>query len=385
MHRQTSILHVITRLDAGGAATNTVTCVDRLRLRGFDTALAYGRTHGASQVLMDRVKGLQVPVHYLPSMVRSVSPFRDAVALFGLLRILREAQYDLVHTHCSKAGAIGRLAARLRRIPSVHTPHGHIFHGYFGALPTSLFVSLERRLARHTARLVSLTDLETVESLDRGIGEPDRYVTVPSGVPLEQFRGIPDEAGSRFRQSHGVPSEATLILAAGRLARIKGFDVLLHAVAYMRQSTPGARLVICGDGPERQSLERLAGELGITDAVVFAGHLEDVRPALKSADIFVMPSRNEGMGRALIEAMAAGVACIGTRTGGIPEVIQDGKNGVLVPCEDAASLSDALLELARNPAARTRLGREAARSVYPAFDESTMVERLAEVYRGILT
>ena len=385
MERTPRVLHIITRLDAGGAATNTVTSVDGLRSHGFGVALAYGRTQSPSPALMDRVQDLDVPLYHVPGMGRSVSTVRDCVALLRLLRILRQDRFDLVHTHCSKAGAIGRLAARLRRVPAVHTPHGHIFHGYFGALPTVLFVSIERRLARHTARIVSLTDRETEESLEQMIGTRDQYVTVPSGVPLARFREPPQEAGARFREEHGVPPEAVLVLAAGRLVPIKGFDILLRSMPAVLEAAPQSHLVLCGDGPERQSLAVLANSLGVAQSTSFTGHLEDMRPAFAAADVFAMPSRNEGMGRALVEAMAAGTACIGTRTGGIPEVLRDGVNGILVPCEEADALSEAILRLARSPERRDTLGREAADSVYPAFDESTMVERLSEVYRGVLS
>ena len=380
-----TILHIITRMDAGGAATNTITSVDRLREHGFGTALAYGVTADTTAAPVARMQALGIEKYFLPRMVRDVAPLRDLSTLRELVRTIRENRYDLVHTHCSKAGAVGRLAAMICRVPAVHTPHGHIFYGYFGHVPTSFFVIVERWLARHTRKLISLTDAETRESLERGIGRREQYVTIPSGVALATFRDIDPAAGSSFRQSLGIPADAVVAASIGRLVRIKGFDVLLESFEQAGEQYPDLHLVIAGDGEERDRLADDAARRGLSERVHFAGHLDDVRPVLSAADLFVLASRNEGMGRAIIEAMAASVPVLATRPGGLPTLIEHARTGLLVEPEDAGRLGDALVQLVESVDLRHALGSAGADSVDPAYDEQTMIDGLAAIYCEVLS
>ena len=378
------VLHIITRLDAGGAAANTLASVDLLRQHGFDTALAYGVTSDPDDRVAPHLERMGVRSFFMPHLVREVSPWQDLRTLRQTIRLIRQERCDLVHTHCSKAGVTGRLAARRCGVPAIHTPHGHIFYGYFGRWPTAAFVAIERRLARRTARIVSLTNRETGESLERGIGWRDQYVTVPSGVPLARFRGIPAEAGRQFRGELEIPDDAFLFVSVGRLVPVKGFDILLRAFASATLGDRPAHLAIVGGGEEHARLEALARELKLHGRVRFAGHRPDVTPALSAASAFVMASRNEGMGRAFIEAMASGLPVIGTRVGGVPEFLKDRETGLLVEKEDPVSLAQALRTLAGDAALRTALGARAAAAVFPEYDERTMIERLAALYRDVL-
>ncbi len=378
------MLHIITRLDSGGAATNTLVSVEGLRAHGFDTSLLYGKTHAPDGHIRERLEAGGVPALYLPEMVRDVAPLQDARAFRVIRRQLAAEDYDLVHTHSSKAGALGRLAARGRRLPIVHTPHGHIFYGYFGRLPTSLFVAAERYLARHTNRLVSLTDDETREALAHGIGRPEQYVTIASGVPLQRFaEPLPGE-GEAFRHAHGIPLDATLVVSTGRLVPIKGFDLLIRAFAASPACRAAVYLAILGDGPERETLKELARQEGVEERVRFVGRMDDVRPALRASDVFVLASRNEGMGRSLVEALTGGCAVVATDAGGIPTFLAHESNGLLVPREDVGALAAALERLVTRPELRDELARNAPASVAVEFDQDTMVERLAELYHDVL-
>jgi glycosyltransferase involved in cell wall biosynthesis len=378
------ILHVITRLDRGGSTTNTLTSVRLQRNRQFETALAYGVTRPPPDSLVQTLRAEGIACHFLPSLVRDPAPWRDAAAFLALLRLLRRERYDLVHTHTSKAGVLGRLAAARVGLPAVHTAHGHVFYGYFGPILTRAFVLVERAMARRSARLVSLTDAETRESLERRIGRPEQYVTIPSGVPLARFRNLDPALGASFRARWAIPPDAVLIVSVGRLTAVKGFDLLLPAFAQTRFPESPGFLALVGDGEERSALERLAGALGVRSRVIFTGDLDDVRSALAAADFFVLASRNEGMGRAIVEAMAAGLPAVAPAVGGVPEVIRHGENGLVVPTGDPAALAAALGTLASDPARRRAMGRRAAEWVYPRFDEATMVDALAALYREVL-
>ena len=319
-----------------------------------------------------------VTTYRLRHLARNPSPIKDWLAYREMTALLDSDSFQLVHTHTSKAGVLGRLAAHSRGVPVIHTPHGHIFYGYFGPVLTKLFVLVERAIALKTSMIVSLTDIETRESLERGIGKAEQYTTIHSGVPLQPFTKRSDAIAADFRERHSIPPEALLFVSVGRLTAVKGFDVLLNAFA-KAQFNGQACLAIVGAGAERASLEKQAAALEVTDRTRFVGELEDVRPALWAADAFALTSRNEGMGRALVEAMAAGLAAVATDVGGIPSVLRDGETGLLVPKNDADACSRALVQL-EDKTLRTEMGIRAADSVYPEYDEGSMIRQLAKLY-----
>ncbi|MFO7869934.1 MAG: glycosyltransferase family 4 protein [Kiritimatiellia bacterium] len=379
-----NILHVITRLDRGGSATNTITCADALRKHGFTTAILYGRTRDPDNSIRERLENLRIRHVSLRNLLRNPSPLNDLVALLQMRSLMRQGTFDIVHTHSSKAGVLGRIAAHSAGIPAVHTPHGHVFYGYFGRVLTNVFVLAERRMARVTERIVSLTDAETRESLQHDIGTPEQYVTIPSGVRISSFRSPDSETGREFRKRHNIPVHAVLFVSIGRLVPVKGFDILLEAFKQAEFGGQEVLLAIVGDGPEQQKLKRLAASPAISGRVRFVEPMSDVRPALSAADIFALASRNEGMGRAFVEAMASGLPVIGAAVGGVPSLIEDGKNGLLVEAGNRRVMARAMEALALKPDLRLEMGKKAGDSVYPEYDEETMVTRLASLYREVL-
>lgn len=377
------VLHIITRLDHGGSASNTILSVDLLRKHGFTTALAYGVTQDPDNSIAGTLKEKNITGFIINSLVRAPSPLKDFMALHEITKLLKAGNYDLVHTHTSKAGVLGRLAAGKCRVPAIHTPHGHIFYGYFGRILTALFVFMERMLARKTERIISLTDQETKDCLNKHIGMPGQYITIPSGVELSRFRDIHPDKGKSFRDEFGIPHNAFLFISIGRLVHIKGFDILLDAFSKADFKDKPAFLAIIGDGDERKPLELMMNRLGLTQYVRLTGNLQDIRPALSAGNAFILASRNEGMGRALIEAMAAGLPVIGTAVGGIPVVIDDSQTGTIIPSESPVALAHAMEELVKNPELRARMGTNAANAVHPKYDQDTMIEQLAGLYRDI--
>lgn len=376
------VLHVITRLDQGGSADNTVVSCLRLAERGWDVQLVYGLTRDPTPRLAELQRHGSVACSELPALLRPVRPLADLRAYLGLRRILRRGDYDLLHTHSSKAGLLGRCAARGLRCKVVHTPHGHVFHDYFGRALTRLFISMERRAARWCDRIVTLTDRGHAEHLDQGIGRPEMFVTIPSGVPTDHFRhGLPEREASR--EALGLPDDAYVIGSVGHLAPIKGHIHLLEAVERLVPRLPAARVLLVGEGSQRALLEARAAAGPLRGRVVFTGLVADPRPALAAMDLFVMPSLNEGQGRAAVEAMAAGLPVVATAVGGLPEVLDQGAAGRIVPPRDPQALAHAILELATSPVKASSLAL-AARSRAEHFSEKTMIDRLDALYRELL-
>jgi glycosyltransferase involved in cell wall biosynthesis len=227
--------------------------------------------------------------------------------------------------------------------------------------------------------MIALTEAERDEHLARGVGRADRFAVVPSGIDLAQFR----EAGARVRRKPAgfdCPPDAIVIGSIGWLTPVKGHRVLLEAAASLRRQWPRLHVVIVGGGPLRDDLERMARRRGIAETVRFLGARTDVSDCLAGMDIYVQPSLNEGMGRALIEAMAAGRPVVASRVGGIPAVVEDRKTGLLVPPNDPEALARALDELLRKPDWAKELGAAARAAIGERFSETAMVRAIESVY-----
>jgi glycosyltransferase involved in cell wall biosynthesis len=375
------VVHVITRLTMGGSSENTVSTIEALERAGYASTLVLGPESEPPTVEAARRRGCRVVE--VDGLVREVSPARDVAAVRQLWRMFRRARPAIVHTHTSKAGFVGRLAAWLAGVPAViHQPHGHVFYGYWSRPRTAAFVALERIAAHWTDTIVTLTPREIDEHLERGIGRRAQYAVVPSGVPTEALRSaaIP-QAQARARL--GLPPDAYVVAGVGRLVPIKGFDLLIAALGDMVARVPGARVLLIGDGAQRGVLEAQARALGVADRLHVAGTVTDLFGLLAAADVLAAPSRNEGMGRVLVEAMALGLPVVGTRVGGIPDVIVDGECGVLVPPEDPAALAAALVELGLDPARRAKLGA-GARPRAEAFSTTVAAAAMRAIYDALV-
>src|SRR5207302_1237241 len=381
------VVHIITRLDHGGSARETIQTVlghDRGR---FCVSLAFGRpdTMTADDAVLLKADLQQlgqagVAVFQVPPLVREINPVLDAWATFALWRMLCRVRPEVVHTHTSKAGSVGRLAAWLAGIPVViHTPHGHLFYGYYGRFLSSLVCFGERFLARLTDRIVTLTDRGAEEHVRYKIAGQQKFVTIHGGNSLAPFRSMRVNATFKRREL-GLPPEGPIIGTVGRLVPIKGHTWLIRAVPRVLAEFPQACVVLIGDGPLRGELKELTAELGISPHVVFLGTRHDIPECLTALDLFVLPSLNEGMGRALVEAMAVGCPVVATCVGGIPDVVTDGATGLLVPPRDDRALADAILTLLRDRRLLAAYGEAAQRRVDERFDIETMVRSIERLY-----
>lgn len=383
------IVHIITRLDRGGSAENTMLTVLGLDRTRFEPVVVTGPAgscdaQGGRAATAENIRRLEkesIRCHVVPCLVRPLSPRRDLMAWWQLFRILKRERPDLVHTHTSKAGVLGRLAAWLAGVPAiVHTPHGHVFYGHFGPARSRLFLGIEQVLARITGWLIGLTEAERQDHLVRGVGRAERFAVIPSGIDLDRFRQARVN-GKRIPGWFGCPADAVIVGSIGWLTDIKGHRFLVDAVAQLKAEYPALHVVIVGSGDQREALMRQADRAGVRESVHLIGHREDIEACLAGFDCFALPSLNEGMGRALIEAMAAGLPVMASRVGGIPSVIQDGENGLLVPPGDSRALADALRRLMDDPPWRHDLGDRAARTIGPDYDRAGMVRALEAVYR----
>ncbi len=328
-----------------------------------------------------RLEKESIRYHVLPSLIRPINPGQDCIALWRLVRLLKSERPEIVHTHTSKAGVLGRLAAWIAGVPTIiHTPHGHVFYGHFGPVRSRLFLYIERGLARMTSRLIALTAAERQDHLMRRVGRGDRFAVIPSGIDVERFKNA-RRAGKVVPDWFGCPPDSLIVGSIGWLTDIKGHRFLVEAVAQLKHEWPALHLVIVGTGEQRDALIAQAERAGIGEALHLVGSREDVEHCLAGFDYFSLPSLNEGMGRSLIEAMTAGLPVIASRVGGIPSLIDDGVNGLLVPAGNSPALAGALRRMLRDPQCAHEMGAKAADTIGGEYSIASMVRGIEALYQ----
>ena len=384
MTRPRRILHVITRLEQGGAPLALLETTSRMDRSAFDLTIAAGETEEGAQDLDLTRSGFDLPILRVPSMRRSIHPLRDAIALIQLIRIIAKGDYDLVHTHTSKAGLLGRIAASLCGTRAIiHSSHGTILQGYFSPQVTRLFAAMERFAATLSDRIICLTSQEIEQYLDVHIGSRGQYTCVCNGIDLDAFEQERGDRGT-IREEFGFSDEDVVCVTVGRLVPVKAQADLLEALATARQYVPSLKLLVVGDGELRDDLEAQRHQLGLTTSVKLAGWREDIPRLLDACDVFVLTSLNEGLGLVLVEAMAKKLPVIATAVGGVPEVVDDGVTGVLLPAGDVGSIAKAIQDLAADPELRASMGGAGHARAHELFSLNQAVRNTEAIYRELL-
>jgi glycosyltransferase involved in cell wall biosynthesis len=376
--RPIRLLRVIARLNVGGPALHTVLATAGLR-PGIETTLATGRVAPGEAEATDLLARFDVRPVRIPGLGRSLSPMDDLRAFASLLGLMRRARPDIVHTHTAKAGALGRVAARVAGVPRVvHTFHGHVLEGYFGGAGSRAAVVAERLLARMTDRVVAVSDEVGRDLVERfGVVPREKLAVVPVGLPLDELLHCESRRGA-LRRELGLAAEAPIVTFIGRLVPVKEPHVALDAWKLVRREIPNATLVVVGDGDLAAALRARRD-----DGVVFLGWRRDLATILADADLALLTSRNEGTPVALVEAAAAGVPAVATRVGGVPSVVEDGVTGVLVAQGDVAAIASAVVSLLCDAPRRHAMGTAArARSVLRWSDTRLLLD-LRELYAGL--
>lgn len=378
------VLRVIARLNVGGPALHVSYLSSELDRIGYETTLVAGRVSAGegSMEYVARERGIE-PL-FLPQLQRDISPLADASAVRRLVSIIRELRPHVLHTHTAKAGAVGRVAARLagdaRPQALVHTFHGHVLRGYFNPLVTQGFTQLERRLARSTDALVAVSDGVRDDLVRLGVAPAERIEVIPLGLDLGR-RLRPTGDG---RRELGIAADAFVVGWFGRMTSIKRVDDLVAAFALLRARVPEAVLLLVGDGPLRGELEARAQELGVLEACRFTGYRDEVGGLYACCDAVALTSANEGTPVSIIEAMAARRPVVATAVGGVPDLLEDGATGFLVEAGDVAAIADRLARLHAEPALGERVGEAARGWVVPRYSVERLVGDVDGLYRRLL-
>jgi glycosyltransferase involved in cell wall biosynthesis len=378
------VLRIITRLNIGGPALHATLLTERLDPSRYDSLLVAGTEDpGEGNFLALHDRSFE-PLVIVPALGRGIHGPQDVVALAWLVRLMRRIRPHVVHTHTAKAGTLGRLAARMVGVPIVvHTYHGHVLRGYFPPAKTRVFVAIERWLARRTDRLLAVSETVRTELLDMGIGRPERFTIMPVGLDLDRFLRSEGARGA-LRAELGLSDATPLVGIVGRLVHIKAHEVFLEAAARVARVLPDCGFLIVGDGERRAELRDQAAALGLGLQVRFLGWRRDLDRIYADLDLVALTSHNEGSPLSLIEAMAAGRAVVATRVGGVPNLVEDGVSGVLVPPGDPAALSGAMTALLSDAGRREALGQAGRKRVATVFGADRLLRDMDRLYEKLL-
>jgi len=377
------VLHLITSLPRlSGAADNTRYTANLLDPKRYEVHVAFGKSQGEPSGIAPHVRTIAVP-----SLVRELAPTLDMRTLATLIRQLHTERYDIVHTHNSKAGVIGRVAARLVRVPViVHTAHTISFAASANGLVNRLYQFSDMACAPFTTRIVTVSRLNTERYLNAGIGKPEQYLTIYSGVEVQRYLDRSERESCRTEL--GLDPQSVLILWIGRLNRQKDPLTFVYAARQIATRLPQARFVIIGDDPLGESLEPKVREevkrLGLEGVIKLLGYRPDVHRFLAAADLVLHTSLYEGLGRSVIETMLSGVPIVATSVDGVMEaVVSYERGGILVAPGDPGATAAAAMELISDPDLSKRLAAAGKTWAQSRFDVQAMVAAIDHLYQEL--
>ncbi len=380
------IVHVITRLILGGAQENTLLTVEGLHHRHRDdVTLITGPAEGPEGDLFERANRRGLKVEIMPDLVRAIHPATDLRAYRKLRESIRRLRPEVVHTHSSKAGILGRAAAWDERVPAVvHTIHGLPFGPSETRARNRVYIALERWASRRCHAIVSVCDAMTEQALAAGVGREEQFSTVYSGMDVDAFLN-PSESRSSVRHPLGLADQHVAFGTVARLFERKGHDDILAVAPQILAENPDVRFVFIGDGILRDRLKAEADRVGVGHAVIFTGLVAPDRiPGLLNAiDAVVHPSLREGLARVLPQALLVGRPVISYDVDGAKEVVLP-ETGILLRPRDLDGLRRAILTLANDPHSRDRMGVEGRSRFAHQFRAETMTDRLRVLYEQLL-
>jgi glycosyltransferase involved in cell wall biosynthesis len=375
------VLRVIARLNIGGPAKHVALLTKRLDPTVYDTTLVCGKISPEEGDMGYYAEQMGVQPIVLAGLRRNISILDDVVVLWRMYRLMRQLRPHIVHTHTAKAGFIGRFAAWLAGVPViVHTFHGHVFTGYFSPNKVRVFLALERMVARISDAILALTNsLRKELSETYHITAKNRITVLPLGLDLQPFTRMERMKGG-IRQQYKLDPLTPLVGIVGRLAPVKNHALFLHAAQIILNQRPNVKFLIVGDGELRAASQELARELGIQDAVIFAGWMQDVRGVFADLNVKVLCSHNEGTSVSVIEALATSCPVVSTDVGGMRDLLEGGKLGRLVPPDDAPALAQAILETIDNPPDPA----VARQLMLDQYGIERLLKDMDSLYRGLL-
>jgi glycosyltransferase involved in cell wall biosynthesis len=371
------VCHIITKLELGGAQQNTIYTVGHLDKEKYIPILVAG-CGGILDSKAVRLPGVNVYFHRF--LVRPIHPFYDFLAFLQLWWLLMKEKPDVVHTHSSKAGIVGRWAAFAAGVPViVHTLHGFGFHDYQHFLIKYLYVFLERFCAFFSDKLIAVAAEDIAKGLQYGIGDKELYMVIRSGISFDRYANCSVNKETK-RNELGIGKNEFLITTIGPFKPQKNLKDFITVAQKVKESGKSCKFVVVGDGEQRPDLERMIRERSLDNDITLVGWRSDVNEILSITDIFVMTSLWEGLPRSILEAMLSGKPVVANAVDGVKEIVKHGETGYTVQPFDIASMVRYNVELLESPDKRTAMGVSGRKSIGRQFDINFMVQQQDDLY-----
>ena len=379
MSKKIKLLHVITHLPIGGAQDNTLYTVELLNKDKYDISLSCN-LNGELVSRAKKVKHLKL--YDVPNLRREVSIINDIRAFLYLYKLIKKENFTIIHTHSSKAGFLGRVAAMLNKTPIViHTIHGFAFHDYMNSFKKNIFIYLEKLSAKWTHGLVTVSNLNKKKVVDLGIAPIEKLKNIYSGIDLTLFI---NEKNDQFRKELNLDSNHLLLGSVGRLSNQKDPITMIEAFCIVIKRFPNAHLTLVGEGELRDEILIKIDQLQLNGRVHLTGNKNDPWKIYHSLDLFIMSSIYEGLGRSITEALSCGVPVVCTSVEGVPEIVRDNETGILVPPKDPDALATGIIKSLNDMDNARKMAEEGRKFVNENFDVKKMVDDIDTLYDTLL-
>ncbi len=389
------VLRIINRFNLGGPTYN-VAYLSRYMSMEFETLLAGGVREESENSSEFIVEDLGLRPHVIQKMKRSINPLNDLAAYKEIHKLIKEFKPHIVHTHASKAGALGRLAAIREKVPViVHTFHGHVFHSYFNPVKTGIYKNIERYLARRSDCIIAISDRQKYElSVEHRICPADKIKVIPLGFDLTRFMTDKEIKRKQFRNELKIEDDTLVISIIGRMVPVKNHQLFIKAIRHVAEHTSKKiRAVIVGDGTERAPMEALCNQLGLKYSTVEQGYndclvtftswITKADVVCAASDIICLTSFNEGTPVSLIEAQAANVPVVSTKAGGVENIVSS-ETALLTDVEDEKGFCENVLKLVNDDTLRESMSQKGWELVGKKFHYTRLVNDMEVLYRELL-
>lgn len=372
-----------------GGPTYNATFLTRFLSDDFETLLVGGMPEEDETDSLHILKQYGIEPLLIREMKRQPSFFQDRAAYKKLKNIMAEFKPDIVHTHASKAGALGRRAANSLGIPVVlHTFHGHVFHSYFGTFKTKIYKAIERRLAAKSSGIIAISEIQKKElSQLHNICEESKIKVIPLGFDLSRFNAAKNEFRESTRVEFGIQENEVAVAIVGRLVPVKNHLLFINAIGNLiTDLTVPVKVFIVGDGSERNNIEEAIQSLPKSPLlkIELTSWIQDIAKFNAGMDLICLTSNNEGTPVSLIEAQAANIPVITTDVGGVRDIVLEGETGYIVPKNDVASLSDKMRLLIEDENLRKKMSQNGWTFVEHKFHYTTLVKNMEEYYHSLI-
>jgi len=386
LQRKIKVAHIIARMITGGADENTLFTMEGLDKNKYDVDLITGEEIDES--ILNKFKNSHFDIFQIKGLKWKLNFLHDPIVLLRLIKLLKKKRYDIVHTHTTKAGILGRIAARIAGVPViVHGLHGSTFQAFDSELLNWLLFLFEKLTGRFTDAYISVSGVLSEKYVEKGIGKKENYHTVYSGMELETFYAAREKVDCRKKQKElGIGVEDFVIGNVARLETRKGHKFLIDAFKNVveEQKDGHIKLLIIGEGNKREYLENYVNELKLESKVIFTGYRKDVEELMAIMDIFVLTSLREGLPRVLVQAAAVGMPSIAFNVDGVPEIIKDNYNGFLVKARDIGQLENRIMEYINNKELVLLHGRNGREFIENKWSIKGMVDRIDKIYQNLV-